>query len=104
VARRRLRRRHRLARHKGQAPSPRSAGKHRRSASTFRPIESLELRTTAKLLTEGVAPAVGQIAKRYLGGVDGAAYAESMSDDLFIRLEPGRLRTWDFADEFEVAG
>jgi hypothetical protein len=43
---------------------------------------------------------VTRIASRYLGGEAGAAYAESGGDDLIIRLEPGDLRAWDFADEY----
>jgi PPOX class probable F420-dependent enzyme len=39
------------------------------------------------------------IASRYLGEREGAAYADSAGDDTLIRLEPGRLRAWDFADE-----
>jgi hypothetical protein len=41
---------------------------------------------------------VRRIASRYLGERDGAAYAESAGDDTLIRLEPGRLRAWDFPD------
>ncbi len=40
-----------------------------------------------------------RIASRYLGLRAGAAYAEQAGDDLLIRLEPGELRAWDFADE-----
>ena len=36
--------------------------------------------------------------------IRGETYAASAGDDLLIRLEPGTLRTWDFADEFEVSG
>jgi hypothetical protein len=40
------------------------------------------------------------MAERYLGREAGAAYAESAGDDVLIRLEPGDLRAWDFADEY----
>jgi hypothetical protein len=43
---------------------------------------------------------VQRIASRYLGAETGAAYAESAGDDMLIRLEPGDLRAWDFADDF----
>jgi PPOX class probable F420-dependent enzyme len=66
------------------------------------PYRGVELRTSARLATEEVGPAVERIAKRYLGSPGGETYAESAGDDLLIRLEPGMLRTWDFADEFEV--
>ena len=63
------------------------------------PYRGVELRGSAQLLTAGVEDAVMRIASRYLGPEAGAAYAEHAADDLLIRLEPGDLRVWDFADE-----
>ena len=63
------------------------------------PYRGVELRGHAQLVTAGVGEAVQRIASRYLGREAGAAYAESAGDDLLIRLEPGDLRAWDFADE-----
>jgi len=63
------------------------------------PYRGIELRSTARLVTPGVEDAVKRIASRYLGPEAGAAYAETSHDDLLIRLEPGHLRAWDFADE-----
>ena len=45
------------------------------------------------------AAVVRDIAIRYLGEEEGGAYADHGYDDTLIRLEPGRLRAWDFADE-----
>jgi len=45
------------------------------------------------------ADTVREIAARYLGDVEGGAYADRGYDDTLIRLEPGRLRAWDFADD-----
>jgi len=64
------------------------------------PYRGVELHCTAQLLTAGVHDAVNRIASRYLGPEAGAAYAGSAGDDLLIRLEPGDLRAWDFADEY----
>ena len=64
------------------------------------PYRGLELRGRARLVTSGVADAVTRIASRYLGPEAGAAYAGTARDDLLIRLEPGDLRAWDFADEY----
>jgi PPOX class probable F420-dependent enzyme len=64
------------------------------------PYRGVELRCTARLRTTGVSDAVGRIASRYLGPEAGAAYASTARDDLLIRLEPGDLRAWDFADEY----
>ena len=69
-----------------------------------RPYRGVELRCSVRLLTAGVEDAVRRIASRYLGPEDGAAYAETSGDDLLIRLEPGDLRAWDFADEQAWAG
>ena len=63
------------------------------------PYRGVELRCTARLVTAGVADAVTRIASRYLGHEAGEAYARSGADDLLIRLEPGDLRAWDFADQ-----
>jgi PPOX class probable F420-dependent enzyme len=41
---------------------------------------------------------VRAMAIRYLGEAEGQAYAAGAGDDTLVRLEPGRLRAWDFAD------
>jgi PPOX class probable F420-dependent enzyme len=64
------------------------------------PYRGVELRSTARLSGDGVGEAVGRIAPRYLGVEAGAEYAARSGDDLLIRLEPGELRAWDFADEY----
>jgi PPOX class probable F420-dependent enzyme len=63
------------------------------------PYRGVEVRCHARLASAG-PDAVRRMASRYLGPEAGAAYAESASDDLLIRLEPGDLRAWDFADEY----
>jgi PPOX class probable F420-dependent enzyme len=62
------------------------------------PYRGVEVRGDARLLTAGVDDAVIRIASRDLGRKAGAAYAGRAADDLLIRLEPGDLRAWDFAD------
>jgi PPOX class probable F420-dependent enzyme len=62
------------------------------------PYRGVELRTEARLITTGVEEATLRISSRYLGAEGGAAYAAEGPDDLLVRLEPGHLRTWDFAD------
>jgi PPOX class probable F420-dependent enzyme len=64
------------------------------------PYRGVEVRGHARLLTAGAGDAVRRIASRYLGAEAGAAYAESAGDDLLIRMAPGGLRAWDFADEY----
>jgi hypothetical protein len=66
------------------------------------PYRGVELRATTRLVTDGVGEVGERIATRYLGSPEGARYARGAGDDLLIRLEPGSLRAWDFADEFDV--
>ena len=61
------------------------------------PYRGIEVRAEARL--EDAGDAIRSIAIRYLGERDGTAYAEAAGDDTLIRLEPGRLRAWDFADQ-----
>jgi PPOX class probable F420-dependent enzyme len=60
------------------------------------PYRGIEVRGEVRL--EAAGEAVRRIATRYLGETAGAEYAETAGDDTLIRLEPGRLRAWDFAD------
>jgi PPOX class probable F420-dependent enzyme len=64
------------------------------------PYRGLELRGCASLVPDGAAEAVAAIAVRYLGSGEGQAYAATAQDDLLIRLEPGVIRAWDFADDW----
>jgi PPOX class probable F420-dependent enzyme len=64
------------------------------------PYRGIELRATARLRPPEDRSIVRRIATRYLGEEAGARYAESGGDDLLVRLEPGELRAWDFADDF----
>jgi hypothetical protein len=57
------------------------------------------MRTHVRLLTAGAGQATRRIATRYLGEALGGAYADAGRDDLLVRLEPGELRAWDFADD-----
>jgi PPOX class probable F420-dependent enzyme len=48
---------------------------------------------------------MGRIARRYLGEKRAAQYLRQSSDGLIvIRMMPGVLRTWDFADDAELFG
>jgi PPOX class probable F420-dependent enzyme len=64
------------------------------------PYRGLELRTRAHLSMPKDRSILRRIATRYLGSEAGKQYAETAGDDLLIRLEPGELRAWDFADDF----
>jgi len=62
------------------------------------PYRGVELSCEAVLLEHGVEGALERVAIRYLGEDMGRRYAESASDDLVVRLEPGHVRAWDFSD------
>jgi PPOX class probable F420-dependent enzyme len=66
------------------------------------PYRGLELRTEARLGDEDAQAMMLRIASRYLGLQAGRRYVETTGggeDVLVVRLEPGELRAWDFADE-----
>jgi PPOX class probable F420-dependent enzyme len=63
------------------------------------PYRGVEIRTTAQLLEIDRAEVVREMSIRYLGQEAGEAYAAASADSILIRLEPGNVRTWDFADE-----
>jgi PPOX class probable F420-dependent enzyme len=63
------------------------------------PYCGVEIRTTAQLSEIDPAEFVRDMSIRYLGREAGEAHAADSADAILIRLEPGHLRTWDFADE-----
>jgi PPOX class probable F420-dependent enzyme len=63
------------------------------------PYRGVEIRTTAQLSEIDRADVVLEMSIRYLGQEAGEAYAADSVDSVLIRLEPGNVRTWDFADE-----
>ena len=65
------------------------------------PYRGIELRARPALVKEGAHEVAREIAVRYLGSEAGQAYAAGFTDDVVIRLEPGTLRVWDFADEYD---
>jgi len=70
-------------------------------AEDLRPYRGIEVRGRADILpTEGGATLL-RIAQRYLGAEAGQTYAENSNPDesTTLRIVPGVLRTWDFADE-----
>jgi PPOX class probable F420-dependent enzyme len=69
------------------------------------PLRGVEVRGVARIVEEGARETAVRIASRYIGPEKGAAYVGwSGSNHVIIRLEPGDLRVWDFADEHEEMG
>jgi PPOX class probable F420-dependent enzyme len=65
------------------------------------PLRGVEVRGIARVVEDGAHETAVRIASRYIGPEKGAAYVGSGGDEALIRLEPGNLRVWDFADEHE---
>jgi PPOX class probable F420-dependent enzyme len=68
------------------------------------PLRGIEVRCIARIVEEEAHETAVRIASRYIGQEKGAAYVGSDGDHVIIRLEPGDLRVWDFADEHDEMG
>lgn len=70
------------------------------------PYRGIEVRGRATLSKEGTKEITRRIAMRYIGPERSASYVDMMAqaDLALIRVEPGVLRAWDFADEPELTG
>jgi PPOX class probable F420-dependent enzyme len=71
------------------------------------PFRGIEVSGTPSIERDGrrALELMQRIAVRYLGEQQGRAYAGTLGEDMVvIRLVPGRLRTWDFADDEALAG
>jgi PPOX class probable F420-dependent enzyme len=72
--------------------------------STY-PLRGIEVRGDARIIDEAGTETAIRIASRYLGPERGEGYVRKVGgNDVTIRLEPGELRAWDFADEREAMG
>lgn len=64
------------------------------------PWTGVELRCDARVLTDGVEEVARRINIRYEGDERGEDFTqETAPTSVILRLEPGVLRTWDYADE-----
>jgi len=63
------------------------------------PWIGVEVRCEARILEEGVEPIVRRIAARYEG--EGRAEPDRPGRSVLLRLEPGQIRAWDFAEDEE---
>jgi PPOX class probable F420-dependent enzyme len=70
-------------------------------AESSPPYRGIEVSARAVLREDPGARTLARIAARYLGSERGKAYTRAAAAEalVVIRIEPGRLRTWDFADE-----
>ena len=65
------------------------------------PYRGIEVRGEASIERANAFETTRRIAVRYLGAKQGAAYVEAFreADLVLLRVKPGVLRAWDFADE-----
>lgn len=75
-------------------------------AEDVAPYRGIEVRGQATVGKEGAKEVTRRIAMRYLGPERGKGYADmvTQADLVVIRIKPGVLRAWDFADEAELNG
>lgn len=75
-------------------------------AEDVAPYRGIEVRGQATVGKEGAQEITRRIAMRYLGPERGKGYADmvTQADLVVIRIKPGVLRAWDFADEAELNG
>ena len=63
------------------------------------PSRSVEVRGSATITREGRDGLSRRLSVRYMGEVNGNRYADGVAPGLVIRVEPGVVRAWDYADE-----
>lgn len=68
------------------------------------PLRGFEVRGTAQFIDTDVTETAKRIAARYEDDDEAAADAEAQRGrDVIVRLEPGQVRVWDFADEVDAS-
>jgi PPOX class probable F420-dependent enzyme len=66
------------------------------------PLRGIEVRGLARFIEQDVTETARRIAARYMSEDEAAADAEALRGaDVIVRIEPGDIRVWDFADEFD---
>jgi hypothetical protein len=64
------------------------------------PLRAVEVRGQARFLEERVSQTALRIVTRYEGPEDANADVEALRGaDVIVRVEPGDIRAWDYADE-----
>jgi PPOX class probable F420-dependent enzyme len=66
------------------------------------PLRGVEVRGSARFIDEAVTETARRVAGRYVGEEEAEADAAALRGlDIIIRIEPGHVRVWDFADEYD---
>jgi PPOX class probable F420-dependent enzyme len=67
------------------------------------PLRAIEVRASARFIGDGVPETALRIATRYLGPEEAASDVEALRGaDVIVRIEPGDIRVWDYADEYST--
>jgi PPOX class probable F420-dependent enzyme len=64
------------------------------------PYRGLEVTGRAELTRAGYDAAIRRISARYVGADAAEQIARGFPDGLLIRVLPGRIRAWDFVDDY----
>jgi len=69
-------------------------------AESDSPLRAVEVRGLARFIEEDVSGIAVRIVTRYEGPEDAAADVDALQGaDVIVRIEPGDIRAWDYADE-----
>jgi len=71
-------------------------------AESILPYRGIEVTGEATLTEEGFRELAERTAARYIGPEQAAGFAQAIRPGFVVRLEPGRLRVWDFKDDYGV--
>ena len=63
------------------------------------PGRGFEVSGIAQVGSEGREELTTRLAVRYLGPTNGAAYSARVDAGVVVRVEPGKIRAWDFVNE-----
>ena len=64
------------------------------------PLRAVEIRGQARLIEEGVSETALRVVTRYEGPEEAAADVRALRGaDVIVRVEPGDIRAWYYADE-----
>jgi PPOX class probable F420-dependent enzyme len=67
------------------------------------PLRAVEVRGRARFIEHGVSETALRIVNRYADQEESAAEVEALGGAaVIVRIEPGHIRAWDYADEFST--
>jgi PPOX class probable F420-dependent enzyme len=67
------------------------------------PYRGLEIRGIAEVHDMPYGPTIRRIGRRYIGSAADGFWTEDDDTGVVLRIAPGALRAWDFADDFPAS-